>query len=229
MNAPYLPQIALDWKQIDTVFLDMDGTLLDLHFDNYFWLEHLPTRYAQVHGVTREQAVDYLNQHHHTTQGSLHWYCLDHWQRLINTDIVALKQEVAHKIQWRAEAEQFLRFLRTLNKRVVLLTNAHQKSVALKFSHVPMRDHFDDILISHAFQLPKEHEHFWSTLEQHYPVHKQRSLFIDDNVKVLQAAQEHGVEHLLLVQQPDSTRAPNDAHPEFVNLLSYKQIMDAKP
>ena len=25
----------INWQQIDTVFLDMDGTLLDLHFDNY--------------------------------------------------------------------------------------------------------------------------------------------------------------------------------------------------
>ncbi|HBT55971.1 MAG TPA: haloacid dehalogenase, partial [Pseudomonas sp.] len=32
----------LNWNAIDTVLLDMDGTLLDLHFDNHFWLEHMP-------------------------------------------------------------------------------------------------------------------------------------------------------------------------------------------
>lgn len=225
MSTAYLPQIDLDWKQIDTVFLDMDGTLLDLHFDNYFWLEHLPTRYAELQGITREQAVEYLNNHHKRTQGTLHWYCLDHWQDIIQTNIVTLKQEVAHKIQWRAEAEQFLIYLREQQKKVVLLTNAHFKSVELKFMHVPMQDHFDDVLISHTFQLPKEHELFWSTLEQHYEIDKQRSLFIDDNVRVLQTAREHGVEHLILVQQPDSTRDPNPAHPEFINLLSYTQLM----
>ena len=32
----------LDWTSIDTVLLDMDGTLLDLRFDNWFWQEHVP-------------------------------------------------------------------------------------------------------------------------------------------------------------------------------------------
>lgn len=41
----------LDWTAIDTVLLDMDGTLLDLHFDNFFWLEYLPLRYAEQHSL----------------------------------------------------------------------------------------------------------------------------------------------------------------------------------
>ena len=40
-------------RDIDTVLLDMDGTLLDLHYDNHFWLEHLPQRYAELHGISR--------------------------------------------------------------------------------------------------------------------------------------------------------------------------------
>ncbi|MEC7663678.1 MAG: haloacid dehalogenase, partial [Pseudomonadota bacterium] len=27
--------MALDWQNIDTVLLDVDGTLLDLHYDNF--------------------------------------------------------------------------------------------------------------------------------------------------------------------------------------------------
>ena len=33
-----------DWSCIEVVCLDMDGTVLDLHFDNLFWLEVLPRR-----------------------------------------------------------------------------------------------------------------------------------------------------------------------------------------
>ncbi|MEC8348362.1 MAG: haloacid dehalogenase, partial [Pseudomonadota bacterium] len=29
--------MALDWQNIDTVLLDVDGTLLDLHYDNFVW------------------------------------------------------------------------------------------------------------------------------------------------------------------------------------------------
>ena len=28
---------GIDWTQLDTILLDMDGTLLDLEFDNHFW------------------------------------------------------------------------------------------------------------------------------------------------------------------------------------------------
>lgn len=30
------------WQEVDTVLLDMDGTLLDLAFDNYFWQTLVP-------------------------------------------------------------------------------------------------------------------------------------------------------------------------------------------
>ncbi len=35
----------IDWDNIDTVLLDMDGTLLDLGFDNWFWQPHVPEQY----------------------------------------------------------------------------------------------------------------------------------------------------------------------------------------
>ena len=50
----------IDWSSLDTVFLDMDGTLLDLHFDNHFWLEHLPRRYAEQFDLTPEDAKNTL-------------------------------------------------------------------------------------------------------------------------------------------------------------------------
>lgn len=30
------------WQEVDTVLLDMDGTLTDLAFDNYFWQTLVP-------------------------------------------------------------------------------------------------------------------------------------------------------------------------------------------
>lgn len=39
-----------NWKTIDTVLLDMDGTLLDLHFDNHFWLSLVPQEFKQATG-----------------------------------------------------------------------------------------------------------------------------------------------------------------------------------
>jgi len=53
----------LNWSEISTVLLDMDGTILDLHFDTHFWLEHLPMRYSEKTGISLEQAKEKLVTH----------------------------------------------------------------------------------------------------------------------------------------------------------------------
>ena len=49
--------MMLPWSEIDTVMFDMDGTLLDLHFDNFFWLKVVPEHFSKHHGVSEEQAL----------------------------------------------------------------------------------------------------------------------------------------------------------------------------
>lgn len=88
----------IDWSILETVFLDMDGTLLDLHFDNYFWLQHLPLRYAQHHGLSPEDARNTLIPMIMAERGSLNWYCTDYWSNRLNLDITSLKAEVGERI-----------------------------------------------------------------------------------------------------------------------------------
>jgi len=100
------------WEAIDTVLLDMDGTLLDLHFDNHFWLEHLPQRYAEHHGISRAQADAELLPLFREHAGQLNWYCTDFWSRELNLSIRELKREVAHLIALRPDADSFLAAVR---------------------------------------------------------------------------------------------------------------------
>ncbi len=220
----FLPPLPLDWDDIQTVFLDMDGTLLDLHFDNHFWLEHLPVRLAEQRGVTPEEISTYLNQRYTEMEGTLEWYCLDYWQNHLETDLVALKHEIADRIQIRAHVEHFLESLHTRGKRVVLLTNAHQKSVALKFGYVALEHFFDRIITSHSLGLPKEHEDFWRKLADVEVFDPAHSLFIDDNLHVLRSAQAAGVKHLLAIREPDSRLPPKDTQ-EFVAVECYTQLL----
>lgn len=220
-----LPSIPLDWNEIHTVFLDMDGTLLDLHYDNHFWLEHLPVRLAEQRGTTPESIRHYLYERYTEMEGTLDWYCIDFWQQHLDVDIVSLKHETAERIAIRAHVESFLESLHQRGKRVVLLTNAHQKTIAIKFAYVNLEHFFDRIITSHALGLPKEHSGFWQKMTEVEAFDPAHSLFIDDNLHVLRAAQAHGVKHLLAIHQPDSQQPPKDTE-EFTAVECYTQLMD---
>ena len=65
-----------DWTQIDSILLDLDGTLLDLNFDLHFWLEYLPEVYSEKHNISHKQAKDILLPMLNAVKGKLDWYCI---------------------------------------------------------------------------------------------------------------------------------------------------------
>ncbi|WP_373507890.1 GMP/IMP nucleotidase [Thiocapsa sp.] len=195
----------IDWNRIDTVFLDMDGTLLDLHFDNHFWLEHVPERYAQAHGLTAEAAKAELLARYRDIEGTLEWYCVDHWSRELGLDIALLKQEVEHLIAIHPHVLDFLDALRQRGKRRVLVTNAHQKALALKLSRTRLGGNVERVICSHDLRVAKEAPGFWSLVQAIEPFDIERTLFIDDSTSVLQAARDFGFHWLMAVVEPDST------------------------
>uniref|UniRef100_A4XP99 HAD-superfamily hydrolase, subfamily IA, variant 3 n=1 Tax=Ectopseudomonas mendocina (strain ymp) TaxID=399739 RepID=A4XP99_ECTM1 len=215
---------ALPWHQIDTVLLDMDGTLLDLHFDNHFWLTHLPQRYAEHHGISLALAEAELLPLFRQHAGTLNWYCTDFWSRELRLSIRDLKREVAHLIALRADAELFLRALREAGKRVVLITNAHRDSLSLKLERVELAPWFERLISSHDYGFPKENQQFWFALRQDTDFDPARSLFIDDSLPILRSAARFGVAHLLAVRQPDSQAGPKDTE-EFEAVEDYRELL----
>ncbi|MBH3340711.1 GMP/IMP nucleotidase [Pseudomonas mendocina] len=215
---------SLTWHQIDTVLLDMDGTLLDLHFDNHFWLKHLPQRYAEHHGISLALAEAELLPLFRQHAGTLNWYCTDFWSRELKLSIRELKREVADLIALRADAELFLRALREAGKRVVLITNAHRDSLSLKMERVELAPWFERLISSHDYGFPKENQQFWFALRQDVGFDPARSLFIDDSLPILRSAGQFGVAHLLAVRQPDSRAEPKDTE-EFDAVEDYQELL----
>jgi len=215
----------VDWHSIDTVLLDMDGTLLDLHFDNYFWRTHLPKQYARAQGLSEQAAKVYLEDLFDANQGSLNWYCLDFWRETLAIDLVALKQEVTDKIVLRPYVTEFLQWLQHLEKTVVMVTNAHRDSLSLKMAHIDLSSHFHLMVSSHDFGSPKEHQTFWHSLKSLHHFDPQTTLLVDDSHAVLRAAQRYGIAHLLSIQQPDSQQAPRQEEP-FDSVRCYQQLMN---
>ncbi len=196
-----------DWTQIDTVLLDMDGTLLDLHFDNYFWLEHVPRRYAEARGVALDAAKAELFKRYQDIQGTLEWYCVDHWSRELGLDIALLKEEVNHLISVHPNVTEFLDLLHRAGKRRVLVTNAHQKSLELKMNRTLLHDRLDHVVCAHDLGLPKEDAGFWPRLQNEEPFDPARTLFVDDSLAVLRSAHAYGIRHLLAILLPDTRQA----------------------
>ncbi len=214
----------MDWDQIDTVFLDMDGTLLDLHFDNHFWLEHVPKRFAEKNNLTLQQAQDELSQRYRLLEGTINWYCIDYWTEKLELDIALLKEEVKHLIKVHPFVIEFLKTLQQTSKRRVLVTNAHQKSLTLKMNHTPLAGFLDKIISAHELGLPKEDAAFWDKLHRLEKFNPRRTLLIDDNLQALHSAGDYGIRHLLAIYQPDSKAAIKDVG-EFQAIHSFKEIM----
>lgn len=214
----------IPWDNIDTVLLDMDGTLLDLHFDNHFWQTHLPRRYAEMHGMSQEKALAYLQVRFQQEHGSLQWYCLDFWQQELDLDILALKREVSHLIALRPHSRLFLDALKAAGKTVWLVTNAHPDSIALKLEHTPLAQWLDRITSSHTLGAAKENPDFWHALQTLHPFDISRTLFIDDTVSVLKAARRYGIYQLICITEPDSKAIANRVD-DFMAISDFDQIL----
>ena len=216
----------IDWPQIETVLLDMDGTLLDLHYDNHFWMEYLPRAYAREKGIAEPDARERLQSHFDEVRGSLPWYCLDYWSRTLDMDIPSLKRELRHMIRMRPHALAFLKWLRASDLDVLLVTNAHPETLRIKMGEVDITEWFDRVVVSHDLDAPKEDQAFWTRLQALHPFNPAQTLFIDDTESVLDAARRFGIGHLLTLLQPDSSRQRR-IDTRFPGIHHFDEIMPA--
>ena len=216
----------LNWNNIDTVLLDMDGTLLDLNFDNYFWQEHVPRRYAEKHELEIHIAKDELFPRFKAAEGRIEWYCIDFWSHELGLDIAQLKTEVDHLIAIHPNVIAFLDRLSQIGKHSVLVTNAHHKSLMLKMDRTALHHHLDEVVCAHDFNMPKENVEFWGKLKQKIAFDNNNTVLIDDSLPVLRSAKSYGIQNLLAVYKPDSQNPIKDVG-EFDAIHGFADIMPA--
>lgn len=212
------------WQNIDTVFLDMDGTLLDLNFDNHFWQEFVPLRYAERNGLGVDEAKILLAPRFRAMEGRLEWYCLDYWSEQLELDIAAMKQEIAGLIGVLPHVVEFLDAVRLAGKKRVLVTNAHHKSLGLKMEKTRLQGFFDRIVSSHDFGAPKENPDFWRSLAEAMPFSNERTLLADDSLPVLRSARAFGIRHLVAIRKHDTSK-PARHISEFPAIEDFREMM----
>ena len=214
----------IDWSKIETVLLDMDGTLLDKHYDDYFWEEYVPEIYAKQNCLNADEAGKKLLAIYKAKEGTLDWTDLDYWSEQLDLDIPALKVKVDHLIQIHPYVVDFLKFLSKASKRVFLVTNAHSKTLDIKMNKTALNGYFDRVICAAEVGLPKEDAAFWPGLQKIIPFSRQTTMLAEDTEKILHSARTYGIEHLIYVARPSSTKATKKSS-SFKSIIYFNELM----
>ena len=211
-------------NDIRSVLLDMDGTLLDKYFDDYFWGHILPERYAEKHHMTFGKAQEELMRQYRVHEGTLSWTDLDFWSKKLDLDVPVLKEQIKHLIEVHPHAEDFLRMIKKRGKSVFLVTNAHYKSIDLKLKKTRIGKYFNAVLSSFDVGYPKESLQFWQEAEQCLGFHRNTTLFVDDSEEIVKTARQYGIKYVVYKARASSRIEP-EKQKEFLSILDFRELM----
>jgi len=216
--------VKFSFYDIKYVLLDMDGTLLDKYFDDYFWEHLVPEKYAEIHNITFGRAKEELIKKYKVHEGTLNWTDLDFWSNHLEIDIPAMKEQIKHLIEVHPHVENFLRMLGKEKKKVFLVTNAHYKSIDLKFKKTLIGKYFDAVLTSFDAGYPKEDIKFWEVAEKRLGFDKEKTLFIDDTEKILKTAKKFGIKYILYKAWANSKVKPGRSN-DFMHIIDFDELL----
>lgn len=215
----------IPFKDITFVLLDMDGTLLDKYFDDYFWEHLVPEKYAEKYNITFGKAKEELLSRYKAHEGTLNWTDIDFWSRELNLDIPALKEQIKHLIEIHPHVEDFLKMLKKHRKKVYMVTNAHYKVLDIKLKKTEIGKYFDKCITSFEIGYPKEMINFWEKTEKILQFDREKTLFIDDTAEILKTAKAFGIKYLLLKTRANSKKQEKPTN-DFPVLNDFKELLN---
>lgn len=214
----------INWQEVATVLLDMDGTLLDKHFDDYFWEHFVPQIYAAKNKIDERVARKKLLEIYKAREGTLDWTDLDYWSDQLDLDIPALKIKIDHLIQVHPYVIDFLEHLKKSQKPAYLVTNAHSKTLDIKMGKTALSGYFRGIVCAEEIGMPKEDPDFWAALREKIPFSKETTMLAEDTEKILYSAQSYGIGHLIYVARP-SSQGPIKPSKTFPSIVYFNELM----
>ena len=214
----------IPFKEIEHVLLDMDGTLLDRYFDDYFWEHLVPERYAEKHKITFGKAREELFRRYKAHEGTLNWTDIDFWSKELDLDILALKEQIRHLIEVHTHVEDFLRMLMSRKIKTFIVTNAHYKVLDMKLKKTDLGRFLTGAITSFEIGFPKEDIDFWRIAEQRLGFRKEKTMLVDDTLEVLKTAKKYGIKFLIYKAKSNSRIKPLPSS-EFKTILDFVELM----
>jgi len=189
----------MDLKRLENILIDMDGVLLDTAYDNHFWQEHIPTRYAELKSMNIDQAIKITHSLFHYKKGYKDRYDLDYWSNMLGLDIEQekLSANMIDKIKLKKGAIDFLEKYHK-EKNLFLVTNAHRKTLNIKMKKFPLIKYFKKIICSHELKYVKEEIPFWFILRNKLGVDYDKSVLIEDTIDNVKSAYHAGLKSILI-------------------------------
>ena len=216
--------LSIPFKDITCVLLDMDGTLLDRYFDDYFWEHLVPERYAEKHKITFGKAKEELFKKYKAHEGTLNWTDIDFWSRELGLDIMALKEQIRHLVEVHPHVENFLKMLKIRKIKTFIVTNAHYKVLDMKLKKTDLGKYLTGAITSFEIGFPKEKIEFWKKAQQNLHFDKEKTILVDDTLKVLKTAQRFGIKYLIYKAISNSKVKPSPSA-EFMTILDFSYLM----
>ena len=196
----------MKWNSIETFFLDMDGTLLDLAYDNYFWHEHIPNLYAKKNSITYKKAKKKIEIMYKNKKNTIEWYSLDYWSEILEINLKTELFNTKNKIKIFPGSIEFLRKLKEQKIKIILLTNCPRQMLNIKLTQTKLWGFFDKIISSEDYGFAKETNEFWYNLKKNIVFKIDSSVFIDDNQNVLDFSYKNGIKNIFCINVPDSKK-----------------------
>lgn len=215
---------ALLGNTITHVLLDMDGTLLDKYFDDYFWEHLVPERYAEMHCIPFFQAKEELLKKYKSHEETLNWTDIDFWSRELGLEIMALKEQIRHLVEVHPHVENFLGLMRSRGKKIYIATNAHDRVLAMKMKKTELGKYLTGTITSAEIGYPKEHREFWHKAEEMLGFRREGTLFVDDTLAVLRSAKQYGIAYLVFKAKGNS-KVPPGKSDEFTTVMDFNELM----
>jgi HAD superfamily hydrolase (TIGR01509 family) len=216
--------LPIPFRDVTCVLLDMDGTLLDRYFDDYFWEHLVPEKYAEKHRITFGKAKEKLFEKYKAHEGTLNWTDIDFWSRELELDIMALKEQIRHLIEIHPHVENFLKMVKAGRIKTFILTNAHYRVLDMKLKKTDLGKYLTGAITSFQIGFPKEKFEFWKRAEQQLHFIKEKTILVDDTLEVLKTAQKFGIRYLVYKARANSKLEPSPSS-EFRTILDFSELM----